>query len=84
MNIDGEVNMFKLNENDPDGQKLLDVRALAEALSVKKSHVYNMVERGQIPHFRIGGCIRFKLEDVLAETERVSKVSKEIARNGAK
>lgn len=40
-------------------QPLLDVRAAAELLNVSTRTVYTLVERGQLPHARVGGQIRF-------------------------
>lgn len=53
--------------------RLFTVREAATALGMSKSKVYEMVERGEIQHHRIGGAIRFSEEnliDLLQETKR--------------
>lgn len=37
---------------------------VAERYGVSRAHVYNLVERGELPHRRIGGAIRFNLAEV--------------------
>jgi excisionase family DNA binding protein len=39
--------------------QLIDAVALAEMLSTSRSWIYSRVERGEIPHVRIGGLVRF-------------------------
>ncbi len=39
----------------------VDVKGAAQFLGVSPSLVYAYVERKQIPHYRIGRCIRFSL-----------------------
>jgi len=40
-------------------QRLFDVRAAAQLLSVSTRTVYELVARGELPHVRVGGQIRF-------------------------
>ena len=40
-------------------QPLLNVRRAAELLNVSTRTVYALVERGEVPHARVGGQIRF-------------------------
>lgn len=42
----------------------MDVKAAARFLGVSPSLVYAYVERKQIPHYRIGRCIRFSLPEL--------------------
>jgi len=41
-----------------------DVKAAARFLGVSPSLIYAYVERKQIPHYRIGRCIRFRLSEL--------------------
>jgi len=55
-----------LNEQDQP-QRLLTVADVADWLSVSASLVYQLVESGKLPVYRIGngrGAIRFRPEDV--------------------
>ncbi|MEM4721768.1 MAG: helix-turn-helix domain-containing protein [Candidatus Methanomethylicaceae archaeon] len=40
------------------------VEEVACFLGVKRSTVYSLTERGELPHYRIGRLIRFKKEDI--------------------
>ncbi len=42
----------------------LTVKELSEIFKFKKSTVYLWVERGVIPHYKIGRLVRFKSEEV--------------------
>lgn len=47
--------------------RYLNIEQVAEILGVPKSFIYRRTARGHddpIPHYRIGGHLRFKLEDV--------------------
>lgn len=37
---------------------------VAAKYGVSRAHVYNLVERGEIPHRKIGNAIRFNLDEV--------------------
>ncbi len=50
-------------------KELLSVDDLSEHLTIKKSNIYSLVEKGEIPHYRIGRLIRFKQADVNAWME---------------
>ena len=45
---------------------LLTPDDLASFLSISKTGVYRLVEKRQIPFFRIGGSLRFGKKDVLS------------------
>jgi excisionase family DNA binding protein len=49
------------NRNFNEYLKIEDISAY---LSIKTKTLYAMVESGDIPHYRIGRLIRFKIEDV--------------------
>jgi excisionase family DNA binding protein len=40
-------------------EPLLNVRVAAELLSVSSRTIYELVARGELPHVRVGGQIRF-------------------------
>ena len=46
--------------------KLLSADELAEQLSVKRATIYKWVHRGEIPHYKLGRCVRFDELDVAA------------------
>lgn len=45
---------------------MLRVKQVAERLNLSESKVYEMLERGELPHHRFGGAIRVS-EDQIAE-----------------
>jgi excisionase family DNA binding protein len=45
---------------------LLTPDDLAQFLSISKTGVYRLVEKRQIPFFRIGGSLRFEKKDLLS------------------
>jgi excisionase family DNA binding protein len=45
--------------------KLLNVKEIAEFLNVKPSTLYQWAELGQIPCFKLNGCLRFDIEDIM-------------------
>jgi excisionase family DNA binding protein len=47
--------------------RYLNIEQVAEVLGVPKSFIYRRTARGHddpIPHYRLGGHLRFKLEDI--------------------
>jgi excisionase family DNA binding protein len=44
--------------------KLWDIVKLSQYLGVKRSTLYTMIERKEIPHYRIGKLARFKLAEI--------------------
>jgi len=49
--------------------EILTVPEVAEYLKLSKSKMYRMVQRGQIPHVKIGRNVRIRREDLLAWIE---------------
>jgi excisionase family DNA binding protein len=45
--------------------KLVDIKEIAEFLHVKPSTLYQWAELGQIPCFKLNGCLRFDMEDIM-------------------
>ena len=45
-------------------EKFVDVKAVAEYLSVCKSFVYKLVADGGFPHYKVGAKYLFKLTEV--------------------
>ncbi len=53
--------------------RYLNIEQVAELLGVPKSFIYRRTARGHddpIPHYRLGGHLRFKLEDIEEWIER--------------
>ena len=47
----------------PD-REVLTVSEVAALLRISRNKVYDMVARNQLPHFRVGNCIRFRSDDL--------------------
>ena len=45
-------------------EDLWDVKRLSGYLSVKPSTIYALIERKEIPHYRIGRLVRFKPNEI--------------------
>lgn len=68
--------------------EILDIEDLATYLKMKKASVYNLVERGDIPFYRIGRLLRFRksqidewLESLKVETITSDKSNKQAIKN---
>jgi len=59
-----EVLCNKADDATADDSKPVGVKGAARFLGVSPSLVYAYVERKQIPHYRIGRCIRFSLTEL--------------------
>ena len=48
--------------------KLIDIKSLSELLSIKPSTLYQWVELGKIPHYKLNGgkkgAVRFNIEEI--------------------
>jgi excisionase family DNA binding protein len=51
----------------------LTIRELARYLSVTERTIYNLLERGELPGFKVGANWRFKKEDLDAWIENKKK-----------
>ena len=49
---------------------ILTVKELAEHLRIHSSTAYRLVKAGAIPHFRLGGSIRFSMKAIKRWEER--------------
>ena len=49
--------------------KLLTVKELQEQLNVSRSMAWKLVHSGEIPHVKIGRCVRVRESDVAAFIE---------------
>jgi excisionase family DNA binding protein len=60
--------------------KYYSVRTLAEKWDVSRTHIYNMIEDGELIALRIGSAIRIKPEDVEAyeEGQRTCRAKEEM------
>jgi len=61
---------------------LMNVIELANYINIKEKTIYSKVEAKEIPHFRIGGLIRFKKSEIdqWIEGQRVGVVSDDAPR----
>lgn len=50
---------------------MLTVDQLAKELNVSPSLIYKKATAGEIPHYRVGSTLRFKLEEVLEALREV-------------
>ncbi len=51
--------------------ELINIEELSQYLMIKKSSLYSMVERREIPFYKIGRLVRFKKSDIDAWLEGV-------------
>ena len=56
--------------------ELLTIEKLSTYLSLKQKNIYAKVEAGDIPHYRIGRLIRFRLDEIDAWLEGCRKNNK--------
>lgn len=51
--------------------ELVNQEELSSLLKVCKRQLYSMRSRGEIPYFKLGRSVRFRVEEVLEELERL-------------
>lgn len=56
-------------------ERVLNKQEMAEYLGVSLRTVDNWIHRGQLPHWRIGKCVRFRLGDVVGLLNERNRVS---------
>ena len=47
-----------------DGDRLLTADGVAELTGYSRQTIYNKIQLGEIPHFKMGGRLRFWLSDI--------------------
>lgn len=52
---------------------LLTPQQAAEALAISPRKLWSMTASGEIPHVRLGRCVRYSIRDLEAEIERRKK-----------
>ena len=64
-------------------EELWDIRRVSQYLGIKRSTLYAMIERKEIPHYRIGRLARFRQAEIDAwlltkkqETERAKRMAR--------
>jgi len=57
---------------------MLRVKQVAERLNLSESKVYELVERGELPHHRFGGAIRVSEEQVAEYLEATKRERREL------
>ncbi len=50
--------------NSPGSRRLLDIQQAADHLGRNVSFVRRLVSRREVPHFKIGGALRFDIRDL--------------------
>ena len=66
---------------------MLTVKNVADELALSISAVYALIERGELPHYRIGGAIRIAdehLSEFLASKERRAREPQPGKANGSR
>lgn len=53
-----------MNENDNNSNKLVTLEEAADFLQLKKSTIYGMTHRKEIPFLKYGSRLRFRLADL--------------------
>lgn len=46
------------------GTTFLTVKEVATSLRLTERHIYRLIKEGALPHYRIGGTIRFDTEQI--------------------
>lgn len=55
---------------------LITIKEVAEYLRIKEKTVYDLVAKGKIPGFKVGGAWRFKLGELEGWIEKQGKIRK--------
>lgn len=45
-------------------EKFMTIKELAEAIKISTRSIYNLVYKGRIPHYKIGGSLRFSEKEI--------------------
>ena len=53
-------------------EKIMTINEVAEYLKISRGTVYNLMEKGDLPFFKVSNLTRFKMSDVIQYVERQS------------
>jgi excisionase family DNA binding protein len=59
--------------NNAPSKFLLTPKQAAETLSISPRKLWGMTASGEIPHIRLGRCVRYAVDDLLEMIERMKK-----------
>ncbi len=45
-------------------ERLLDIKALSQLLSVKEGTIYGWIHQGLIPYYKLNGLVRFRESEI--------------------
>jgi len=62
-------------------QKFVDIKELAEILSVKTSTIYSWVHEDSIPYYKINRLVRFNLSEIMEWLNKKNKNKPLLRRN---
>jgi len=68
--VTSSASISSLSDSKGTARVKLTLPNLAQLLQLSKSKVYKLVERGEIPHYRIGSSIRFDPDEIRVWLER--------------
>jgi excisionase family DNA binding protein len=54
--------------------KLITIKEVAEILNIKPATLYQWAELKQIPCFKLNGCLRFDIEDIMEWIKECKKI----------
>lgn len=60
----------EVKRTSPAPKGWVRVKDIAEMLDVNEKTIYELTAKGELPHHKIGGAIRFSPDDVAAATAR--------------
>jgi excisionase family DNA binding protein len=63
----------KKRTTKPEDRDILDIDQASEYLSVSRSTLYKLIQRGAVPHMKIGGGVRFSRRMLLEWVEEESR-----------
>jgi excisionase family DNA binding protein len=57
-------------------ERRMSVAQVAERWCCSRQHIYNLINRGELPAFKAGSLIRLRMEDVIAHETRQCEAPK--------
>src|SRR5206468_2898326 len=70
--IAARLRMLSEAEHDPDEDRLIDVRAAADYLSLKRAYLYALIREGRFPAVRMGKYVRVRFRDLRTWVQRAT------------